>query len=161
MPESERTNLAQRGLERLVEQRGDVTQDVLARYYRAMPDARESFVYHGLSDVAGLEARMVAETFFLLLRWVEERSSAQIDQATTIVHHNDTLEIGPRWYMGLVDAALQVLHETLPEDAHDERDLWSGVRTEIARFIDSLRPEFLRTIDPQPLIDSTDRQSSS
>ena len=147
MKDRERESLARRGLERLAEQRGDVTRDVLLRYYRAMPDARASFVHHGLSDVEGLEARMVAETFFLLLRWVEEPSSAQIDQATTIVHHNDTLEIGPRWYMGLVDAALDALHETLPGDAQDERDLWSDVRRDIARFVDSLRPEFLRTID--------------
>ena len=33
-----------------------------------------------------------------------------------------------------------------------ERALWETIRKEIARFIDSLRPEFLHTIDPRPLL---------
>lgn len=146
-----RMALAHASLERLVEQRGDAVRDVMERYYRAMPEARHSFLNHGLGDVDGLEARMVSESFFLLLRWVEEPRGTSIDQATTIVHHNDTLEIGPRWYMGLVDAALAVLLETVPSGAHGEREMWHDVRAEIARFIDRLRPEFLRNIDPQPL----------
>jgi hypothetical protein len=146
-----RVALAQASLGRLADQRGDVTAPVLERYYAVMPDARRSFVDHGLGDVAGLEARMVAESFYLLLRWAEEPSATRIDQATTIVHHNDALAIGPRWYMGLVDAALEVLLETVPAEAVDEQAMWQELRSEIARFIDSLRPEFLRTIDADPL----------
>ena len=147
----ERVALAHASLARLADQRGDVTVPVLERYYAVMPDARRSFIDHGLGDVAGLEARMVAESFYLLLRWVEEPSATRIDQATTIVHHNDTLAIGPRWYMGLVDAALEVLLETVPPEAVDEQAMWQELRREIALFIDSLRPEFLRTIDANPV----------
>lgn len=149
---AERIELARAGLERLAEERGDVTAEVIARYYAAMPDARASFAFHGAGDTAGLEARMVAESVFLLLRWVEEPVACKIDQATTVVHHNDALEIGPRWFMGLVDAVLAVLLETVPADAADERALWEELRGEIARFIDSLRHEFVRTIDAEPLI---------
>lgn len=124
---------------------------MLARYYAAMPEARASFEHHGLGDTAGLEARMVAETIFLLLRWAEERPAAMIDQGTTIVHHNDTLEIAPRWYMGMVDAALAIILETIPPDAADERQVWREMRGEIAAFIDSLRPEFIRSVDSAPL----------
>ncbi|MGN6499688.1 MAG: hypothetical protein ACTHKM_06035 [Tsuneonella sp.] len=148
-----RAELARKSLDRLAEQRGDVTDEVIARYYAAMPDARASFELHGAGDTAGLEARMVAESVFLLLRWVEEPVACKIDQATTVVHHNDALEIGPRWYMGLVDAVLAVLLDTVPADAADELALWRELRAEIASFVDSLRDEFVRTIDTEPLID--------
>jgi hemoglobin-like flavoprotein len=150
----DRAVLVRESLERLAEARGDITAEVLERYYAAQPDARQSFERHGLADMAGLEARMVAESVFLLLRWVEEPSAARIDQATTIVHHNDTLDIGPRWYMGLIDAVLDILLEAA-QDTPKELEMWQTIRTEIARFIDSLRPEFLHTIDPQPLIGET------
>ena len=151
---AERAELARTSLARLAELRGDATSEVLERYYVAQPGARASFEAHGLGDVAQLEARMVSETLFLLLRWAEDPASARIDQATTVVHHNDTLEIGPAWYMGLVDAALSVLLETVPDDGLDERAMWQAIRGEIARFIDSLRCEFWRTIDPRPLVDT-------
>ncbi len=151
----DRATLVRERLERLAEERGDITAEVLERYYAAQPDARQSFERHGLSDIAGLEARMVSETVYLLLRWVEEPGAVKIDQATTIVHHNDTLDIGPRWYMGLVDAVIDILLEAAV-DRPDERAAWRAIRSEIARFIDSLRPEFLHTIDTQPLV-SPDR----
>jgi hypothetical protein len=148
----DRVTLAHAGLDRLAEQRGDITAEVIARYYAAMPDARASFEHHGGNDVAGLEARMVAEAVFTLLRWVEEPIASKIDQGTTVVHHNDALEIPPRWYMGLVDAVLALVHETLPPDATAERKMWLDVREEVARFIDSLQCEFVRTIDAQKLV---------
>jgi hemoglobin-like flavoprotein len=147
----DREGLVRESLERLAQQRGDITAEVLERYYTAHPGARQSFERHGLNDTAGLEARMVSESVYLLLRWVEEPVAARIDQATTIVHHNDTLDIGPRWYMGLIDAVVDILVEAAG-DAPDERALWETIRKEIARFIDSLRPEFLHTIDPRPLL---------
>ena len=109
----DRLEVVHRGLERLAEERGDITQEVLERYYSDQPGARESFRQHGLNDVHGLEARMVEESVYLLLRWVEDPPATKIDQATTIVHHNDTLAVGPRWYMCLIDAVLAILLETV------------------------------------------------
>ena len=148
---ADRVALVQAGLERLAEQRGDITQAVLDRYYAEQAGARESFVHHGEGDLHGLEARMVSESIYLLLRWVEEPAAVRIDQASTIVHHNDTLKVGPRWYMGLVDAVLAIVLETVPEEAKQERATWMAIRSEIAAFIDSLRPEFLFAIDPPGL----------
>lgn len=145
--------LVHEGLERLARERGDITAEVMERYYAASPDARQSFERHGLNDVYGLEARMVSESIYLLLRWVEEPVAVRIDQASTIVHHNDTLDIGPRWYMGLIDAVLDILLEAA-EERPKEHATWRAMRTEIARFIDGLRPEFLQTIDPEPLLDT-------
>ena len=145
---ADRVALVQAGLERLAEQRGDITQAVLDRYYAEQAGARESFVHHGEGDLHGLEARMVSESIYLLLRWVEEPAAVRIDQASTIVHHNDTLKVGPRWYMGLVDAVLAIVLETVPEEAKQERATWMAIRSEIAAFIDSLRPELLFAIDP-------------
>jgi hypothetical protein len=147
----DRAALVRESLERLAEERGDITAEVLERYYTAQPDARQSFERHGLGDIASLEARMVSESVYLMLRWVEEPGAAKIDQATTIVHHNDTLGIGPRWYMGLIDAVVDILLEAAA-DQPDERAVWQTIRREIACFIDSLQPEFLHTIDTQPLV---------
>lgn len=147
----ERAALVRASLQRLADGHGDVTPQVLERYYRAMPEARASFEHHGLNDVPGLEARMVAESLFLLLQWAEDRPSALIDQGITVVHHNDALGIGPRWYMGLIDAVVETALATIPSEVADERAAWREMRDEIARFIDSLRPEFVRALDDDPL----------
>lgn len=148
---TDRALLVQSTLQRLADQRGDVTAEVLERYYRRMPDARASFEHHGLGDRAGLEARMVTESVFLLMKWTEDPRAAEIDQGTTIVHHNDVLEIGPRWYMGLIDAVIEIVVETLPAQARDERVIWRDLRQEIAGFIDGLRPEFMRPSRDPPV----------
>lgn len=147
----DRAALAETGFTRLAERKGDITAEVLAHYYRRFPDARASFERHGLGLTAGLEGRMVGSTAFLLLQWIEDPALARIEQATTIVHHQDTLEVGPQWYLGMIDAVLAVLFETLPPDAGDERALWLEARAGIAGFIDSLRPEFWRRDDSGPL----------
>ena len=146
-----RMALAETSMARLAEQKGDITAPVLERYYRHMPDARTSFIHHGLGNQAELEGRMVAETVFLLLRWAENPAIAKIEQGTTIVHHQDTLVIGPHLYIGLIDAVLGELLETIPPGAQDERELWLTIRAEIAGFIESVRPEFWRKDDSDPL----------
>jgi len=139
------SELAELGLDRLSSERGDVTGIVMQRFYRAFPDARASFEHHGLNDVAGLEGRMVAESAFLLLQWSENPAIARIDHGTAVPHHNDTLKIGPHWYMGMVDAFLTVLLETIPGDAIEEYSYWNAMRDEIAGFFVSLREEFVLT----------------
>jgi len=137
------TPIAERSLERLSLECGDVTAEVMKRFYRAFPDARASFIHHGLSDVAGLEGRMVAESAFLLLQWSESPQTARIDHGTAVPHHNDTLKVGPHWYLGMVDAFLSLLYETIPAEAPEERNHWENIRSEIVTFFDALRDEFL------------------
>lgn len=148
---ADRTALAETSMARLAEQKGDITAAVIERYFRSMPEARASFAHHGLGNQAELEGRMVAETAFLLLKWAESPAVARVEQGTTIVHHQDTLVIGPQWYMGLIDAVLCELLETIPADAPAERELWLTVRAEIAAFIESVRPEFWRKDESGPL----------
>ncbi|WP_095011241.1 hypothetical protein [Tsuneonella mangrovi] len=147
----DRIYLATRSLTRLAEQRGDVAGQVINRFYRDHPDARSSFEHHGLGQTRDLEGRMATESIFMLLQWVEDPAAARIDQGTTIVHHNDTLQVPPRWYLGLVDAALAVLFETFPPDASNEHAMWLEVRADYAAFVDSLRGDFLRPDDSSPL----------
>lgn len=149
-------DVAERSLVRLAEQRGDVTQEVLARFYRAFPDARESFAYHGLGEKAALEGRMVGETAFLLLQWSENPAAAKIDHGTALVHHHDTLKVGPQWYLGMVDAFLTVLHETIPTAAVEERTHWEKLRDELAQFFGSIRHEFVLPDRDAPLPDKLD-----
>ena len=54
----DRSELAQRSLERLAELGGDVTRPVLDAYYARHPDARASFEHHGLGHTAELEGRI-------------------------------------------------------------------------------------------------------
>ena len=148
--------IAERSLERLSVERGDVTVEVMKRFYHAFPDARASFIHHGLSDIAVLEGRMVAESAFLLLQWSENPQTARIDHGTAVPHHNDTLKVGPHWYLGMVDAFLTLLYETIPADAEEERSHWEKVRFEIVTFFGSLRDEFLMPDDNEELPKSLD-----
>ena len=147
----ETVSLAEKSFTRLAETRGDITQDVLEIYYRTLPAGRESFIHHGLGNVPELEGRMVTATAFLLMQWAEDPWTAKIEQGTTIVHHNDTLIIPPLLYLGLIDAVLEVLLPTIPEDCDDELAMWQRVRGEIASFIESLRDEFWRKDESGPL----------
>jgi len=63
------------------------------------------------------------------------------------------LHITPHWYLGLVDAALEVLLETVPPDCTDELALWREVRSSFAAFVESLRCEFIRSDGGAPLPD--------
>ena len=147
----DRPALAQRSLQRLADERGDVTEEVLAAYYARHPDARASFEHHGLGETKALEARMVAESLFLLLQWIEAPSTAKIDHGTAIPHHNDTMRIPPHWYLGLVDAALEVLLGSIPEEHEEERAMWLAVREEFATFVESLRRDFVLSDGGAPL----------
>ncbi len=148
---SDRATLAEASFARLAEEKGDITRQVIEHYYRACQGARESFEYHGLDSLAELEGRMVSETAFMLMQWAADPTATRVEQGTTICHHQDTLEVGPHWYIGLVDAVLVALFETIPADAEEERAMWRAIRAEIAAFIDSLRPEFWRKEDDGPL----------
>lgn len=147
----DRSALANRSLERLAAIGGDITEPVLEAYYREHPGARASFAHHGLGETAKLEGRMVAESLYLLLTWTENEAAARIDHGSAIVHHNDTMQIPPHWYLGMVDAVLEVLLATIPADAQDERAMWREVRGEFARFVQSLRDEFVRSDGGAPL----------
>lgn len=148
---SERAALAEASFERMAEAKGDITRAVIERYYRMLPDARASFEHHGLGNTAELEGRMVTETAFLLIKWAENPQVAKVEQGTTIVHHQDTLVVGPHWYMGLIDAVLGELFDTIPADAGNERQLWLQIRREIAEFVESVRCEFWRKDESGPL----------
>lgn len=141
---ADRPTLAERSFERLAEAHGDITDAVIEQYYRDNPGTRESFEFHGLGNRADLEGRMVAETVFMLMQWATDPAGTKISQGTTICHHQDTLEVGPHWYIGLIDAVLAVLWGSIPQDAQDERDMWQEIRAEITIFIESLRGEFIR-----------------
>lgn len=139
-----RAALAERSMERLVEKLGDITRPVLESYYQRHPGTRESFVEHGMGDTTELEGRMVTAAAFMLLQWAEDPFSTRIAQGTTISHHHDTLLVGPQWYLGLFDAVLDVLLPTIPDEAEEERSMWLEIRSEIAAYIESVRPEFWR-----------------
>jgi len=147
----DRSTLAERSFERLAEQQGDITQGVIDNYYRDNPGTRESFDFHGLGNRPDLEGRMVAETVFMLMQWAVDPAGTKISQGTTICHHQDTLHVGPHWYIGLIDAVLAALWTSIPQDAQDERDMWVEIRAEIAAFIESLRAEFIREDEAGPL----------
>lgn len=157
----DRLILAETSLGRMADVRGDVTADVIARYYNAMPATQASFEQHGMGNRSELEGRMVGEIAFLLLKWAENPAVSKIEQGTTIIHHQDTLEVSPHWYLGMIDAFLLELFETIPTDKTEEYDLWRTIRSEIADFIDSLRGEFWRRDDGTPLPEFADASHSA
>lgn len=145
--------LAIASMERFAEQKGDITVEALELYYARFPEARASFEYHGCGHTAELEGRMVNTVAFYLLEWIENPSGVFIEQGATIPHHHDTLLVGPQWYMGLIDAVLVILLETIPSGHGEEREMWLKTRSEIARMIEGFRPEFWRKDEDGPLPD--------
>ena len=148
---ADHSDIAERSFERLADAKGDITAEVIARYYENYPDAKASFEHHGLDNVPELEGRMVTETAFLLMQWAAAPAATKLEQGTTICNHQDTLEVGPHWYIGLIDAVLEVLFETIPEHASDERTMWRNIRSELTELIETVRPEFWRKENEGPL----------
>lgn len=127
--------LVERSLERAAEQLGDITAPLMARYYASFPVAKASFTHHGLGRRDLLETEMVGNVLYCLMTWFERPEEIRIILYDSVPHHADTLKVGADWYRGMLDAGIDLIEETLPEDATDERAAWAEMRAGLAEAI--------------------------
>ena len=131
--------LIERSLERAAETVGDITAPLMARFYAAHPAAEASFEHHGLGKRALLEAEMVGNVLYCLMTWFERPEEIRIILYDSIPHHQETLKVEPGWYEGMLWAGIDLIEETLPEDAADERAAWAAMRAGLAETIAKAR----------------------
>ncbi|MEH6756255.1 MAG: hypothetical protein V7676_01945 [Parasphingorhabdus sp.] len=134
-----KTALLETSLERAADKLGDITDPVMKRYYSLYPDARASFHEHGLGNTVKLEADMVESVLYALMNWLEAPQEIRIIFGSTVPHHEETLHVNSDWFRGLVDAAVYVISETIPDEQRDEHALWKEIQTGVNGLIAEAR----------------------
>lgn len=126
--------LVEASLNRAAEQIGDITQPALARYYAAMPEARDLFIYHDPSNPGWLESYMVEQSLFCLLVWFESPSEIRILLGSTIPHHIKTLGVNERVFSALLEAVCDVIGNLIPSPCKEERAVWEEMRSDLMKI---------------------------
>lgn len=134
-----KTTLLETSLERAADKLGDITDPVMNRYYAVHPGARESFREHGLGNTVKLEAEMVESVVYCLMTWLDRPEEIRIMFGSTVPHHEETLHVNSDWFSGLVDAAVHVINETIPDAQQNERALWDEIHKGISDLITDAR----------------------
>lgn len=134
-----KTALLETSLERAADRLGDITNPVMDRYYILHPGARASFREHGLGNTVKLEAEMVESVLYCLMNWLDRPQEIRVMFGSTVPHHEETLHVNSDWFRGLVDAAVHVIVETIPEAAQDEREVWEDIHQGVNALIADAR----------------------
>lgn len=135
----EKMALLETSLERAADRLGDITDPVIKRYYMLHPEARASFHEHGLGNTVKLEAEMVESVVYCLMNWLDRPQEIRIMFGSTVPHHEETLHVNSDWFSGLVDAAVYVIAETIPDTHQDEHDLWEEIHQGVNALIADAR----------------------
>lgn len=129
MSREARLALLEQVLERAAENVGDITTPTLERLYEVCPESKDAFERLALGDRPHLEGRMVENCLYFMMEWYGRPGEVTGIIEDTVPHHRHTLEIPPEWYWAMLDAALSVVSETIPDDATDERMVWDDMHT--------------------------------
>ena len=125
----------ERALEIAADVVGDIVPPAMALFYERFPQARASFEHHGVGATEKLEREMVDNALYCLMTWPLRKSEVQILLYGSIPHHKNTLEVSEQWYLGLIDAVVDVITGALPNDAREERAALSGIRAGLEQAI--------------------------
>lgn len=135
--------LMESSLERAAEIVGDLTGPVMERYYAAFPQARQMFEEHGCGSRERLEISMVETVLYCAMYWIERPAEIEILLGSSVPHHQETLHIDLQSYCGLVDALVDVIAQTIPAEATDERALWAEIRRALIEQIKQSRSQYV------------------
>jgi len=128
--------LVETTLTRAAEQLGDITEPVMADFYRRFPEARAMFAHHGRLYPANLEGEMVQQALYCLMHWFEAPGEVEIVLLGSVPHHNDTLEVPPAIYQGLLQATAAIIGDTIPAENLLEQAAWQSLREQLAAVIE-------------------------
>lgn len=129
MQTKQKNELLEASLDRAATILGDVTEPVMAKYYASHPGAKISFQEHGLGNSVKLEAEMVESVIYCLMNWYDRPEEIQIMFGSTVPHHKHALNVSNEWFAGLIDAAITIISDTVPETSTDELAVWAEMRT--------------------------------
>lgn len=134
-----RTQLIENGLGRAAEALGDITQPVIDLFYARFPDARASFVHHSPRNPASLEAEMVGNTLYYVMRWFENPVEARIYFDTSVPQHRVALGVSPDWYRGFIEAFLDVIEPAAEPRDGEEMAAWTELREGLVGLVERNR----------------------
>jgi hypothetical protein len=123
-------------LERAADQLGDITAPVMALYYQRFPQSLERFEQLWPGKRAELEGEMVERVLYCLMVWFESPGEIEIMLSGSVLHHSDTLHVGPDWFAGFLDAAADVIAGTIPAECSDEHAVWEELRRDLLSLIE-------------------------
>ncbi|WP_339826129.1 hypothetical protein [uncultured Parasphingorhabdus sp.] len=129
MQTKQKNELLEASLERAATILGDITEPVMTQYYASHPGAKISFQDHGLGNSVKLEAEMVESVIYCLLNWYERPEEIRIMFGSTVPHHKHALNVSTEWFAGLIDAAITIISDTIPETSAEELTVWAEIRT--------------------------------
>ncbi len=130
------------------EQLGDITPEVARLFHERMPDAMALFRHHEPHDPARLEGEMVAQALHCLTYWHESPGEIEIILTSTLPHHIETLDVSHEVFAQYLNAVCDVIADTIPEAAEDERQAWVRLQEELLAVIalgaSYARPDLVR-----------------
>jgi len=129
-------NLLNSSLERTAEKLGDITPNVMERFYARFQDARQCFeeLYRG--DRQKLEGEMIEQVLYCLMEWYDCPGEIEIVMVTTIPHHVECLHVHPEFFSGLIDAVCDTVVSTIPAEETGELGVWAELQETMRSLVD-------------------------
>ena len=82
---------------------------------------------------------MVERALYCLMYWFDSPGEIEIMLGGSVLHHNDTLQVRPEWYSGLIDATIDVVVATIPPCNGAELEVWDELRRELGGLVEQSR----------------------
>jgi len=86
-----------------------------------------------------LEGQMIENTLYCLMRWFEAQGEITIMLLESVPHHDETLQVPADWYHDLIDVTAEIVATTIPPTNSAELHVWSEVRNDLRRVINTGR----------------------
>ncbi len=134
---ADKLELVEQILARAAEEIGDITAPVMSLYYQRLPDARAHFESHARSNLAQLEGEMVERALYCLMIWFESPGEIKVMLSDSVPHHQETLQVPPRYYRELINTTADVIEGCIPDENSDEMATWCELRQELRRIVEN------------------------
>jgi hypothetical protein len=139
MEQTEKIALIEVSLMRAAEMIGDLTEPVMAKFYRQCPQARAVFEHLSSGNRARLEAEMIENVLYCIMRWFERPQEIRIILFSSVPHHQETLKVDADWYEALLASGVDLIVGTVPPGESQELALWEEMRRGFAETMDVAR----------------------
>jgi len=137
MDNAQKLHIVDNILERASELAGDITDSVLAEFYRGDPEARNLFTHHCPVDTIRLEAGMVEQALYCFMRWFQSPGEIRILLLGSVPHHVETLKVPVNYYHRFLQAMATVIRKTIPAENREEIDVWNEICGDLGEIVDA------------------------
>jgi hypothetical protein len=118
-------------LQRAADQLGDLRPHVMTRFYDRFPQARTIFETESAGHREKLEGDMVEQTLYCLMTWVERPTEVRIVLQSTVPHHEAALHVPEALFGGFLDAVIDTIACTIPDESAGECDHLASIRADL------------------------------